>query len=51
MEFEEFVNLVAPTLKDQKQQEEDLRDAFKVFDRNGERTLFFSLNIDSLQYS
>ena len=35
VELDEFVELVAPTLKDQKTQEQDLRDAFKVFDKNG----------------
>ena len=29
------MELVAPTLKDQKTQEQDLREAFKVFDKNG----------------
>ena len=40
VELDEFVELVAPTLKDQKTQEQDLRDAFKVFDKNGNLDLF-----------
>ena len=35
VEFDEFLDLVAPSLKDQQTMEKDLRDAFKVFDKNG----------------
>ena len=42
VELDEFVELVAPTMKDQKTQEQDLREAFKVFDKNG--NLFWYLH-------
>ncbi len=35
IEFKEFVDLLAPTLKDQEKNQEELREAFKVFDKNG----------------
>ena len=35
IEFKEFVDLLAPTLKDQAKNQEELREAFKVFDKNG----------------